>query len=540
MTGERCDVVILGGGLAGMTLALQLRRQDAALRIRVLERRAHPVPEAAHKVGESTVEIGAHYFAQVLGLLPHLKARHIRKFGFRFFFSEGARRIDRCTELGVSMTLPTPSWQIDRGRFENFLGAHLREAGIGFVEGACVREVSLADDDAPHRVRYAVDGVSHEIEARWVVDATGRAGLLKRQLGLAQPNDHDVNSAWWRVEGFVDPDTWSDDAGWHARCDPPERWRSTNHLCGPGYWVWLIPLSSGAHSVGIVADEAIHPLASINTHDKAMAWLDVHQPRLAASLRAPGHAVLDFRFLRHFSHECAEVFSPRRWALTGESGFFADPFYSPGSDIIAISNTYVAELIRLDRGGQPITLHAALFQQLYRGFYDNTMSLYRGQYALFGNAEVMPVKVIWDYTFYWALLAPLYMSGRIAELTMLGRLRPWMERATQLNAAMQPLLRAWGEASGYGTPEDGRLLDQHRIGWFHELNRALGDALDDDRFAARIAGNVGLMARLAAEIRAKATARHPDIDTGALAALLAGVSPPVEPMLSAEWYPTRA
>src|SRR3546814_3840781 len=65
------DVTILGGGLAGLTLAIQLRRQDPALRVTVVERNAHPVREAAFTVGESTVESGAHYFAPVLGLRQH-------------------------------------------------------------------------------------------------------------------------------------------------------------------------------------------------------------------------------------------------------------------------------------------------------------------------------------------------------------------------------------------------------------------------------------------------------------------------------------
>ena len=65
---DRADVAILGGGLAGLTLALQLRQQQPDLSVAVIERRAHPVREAAHKVGESTVEIGAYYFADVLGL----------------------------------------------------------------------------------------------------------------------------------------------------------------------------------------------------------------------------------------------------------------------------------------------------------------------------------------------------------------------------------------------------------------------------------------------------------------------------------------
>ncbi len=79
----RTDVAILGGGLAGLTLSLQLRQRFPDLGVVVLERRRHPVPEATHKVGESSVEIAAHYFEQVLGLKDHLASRQLKKFGFR-------------------------------------------------------------------------------------------------------------------------------------------------------------------------------------------------------------------------------------------------------------------------------------------------------------------------------------------------------------------------------------------------------------------------------------------------------------------------
>ena len=128
-------------------------------------------------------------------------------------FPKAASEIDRCTELGVSQLLPTPSWQLDRGRFENFLGEHARALGVEFRDGAVVRGIEL-DAVGGHAIAIEHDGAADTLGARWVVDASGRAGLLKRKLGLAEANDHDVNAVWWRVDGFVDPNRWSDDPQW--------------------------------------------------------------------------------------------------------------------------------------------------------------------------------------------------------------------------------------------------------------------------------------------------------------------------------------
>ena len=188
----RHDVVIAGGGLAGLTLALQLKQRFADLDILVLERKRHPVPEAAHKVGESSVEIGANYFSQVLGLKQHLEERQLKKFGFRFFSSEGRRDIEAVTEIGASRYLAVPSYQIDRGIFENFLGEEVQRRGIAFVDGARVQDIALDESGGLHRIDWRIGDAQHTTQARWVVDACGRAGLLKRKLGLAEANAHDA------------------------------------------------------------------------------------------------------------------------------------------------------------------------------------------------------------------------------------------------------------------------------------------------------------------------------------------------------------
>ena len=111
------DVIILGGGLAGLTLALQLKQRDASVKILVLEKKQHPVDEAAHKVGESSVEIGAGYFTRFLGLLPHFQERQLPKLGLRYFFDDGKREdLTKRTELGGNVFFPAPSFHAQRPR----------------------------------------------------------------------------------------------------------------------------------------------------------------------------------------------------------------------------------------------------------------------------------------------------------------------------------------------------------------------------------------------------------------------------------------
>lgn len=489
------DAVILGGGLAGLTLALQLRQRFPAFRVLVLERRAHPLPVAAHKVGESTVEIGAHYFADTLGLRAHLDAEHIRKFGFRFFFSDGRRDLDGVTELGVRRVLPTPTWQIDRGIFETHLGEEALRRGIDFRHGAVVRDFAIESGDTPHRVRFEHEGRTHDVSADWLLDASGRAGLVKRRLGLAQDNDHHAHAVWFRLDARLPVDDWCDNPDWRGQCDPPERWRSTNHLVGPGYWVWLIPLSSGAHSVGIVADSALHPLDTMNSFERALDWLRRHQPLLAEHVEAQRGRLMDFAFFRKFSYRCKQVFSADRWALTGEAGVFLDPFYSPGSDFIAIANTYITGLVAHQRAGQPLAPYARLYEQLFVSFYENTLSLYQDQYPLFGDAEVLPHKVLWDYAYYWGVLCQLVFQHRLTDLALLGELRPELERAQTLNRDMQALFRRWHARRD--APNPAVMLDQGQLDWFHALNRGLHDTLDDAGVRARLRDTIALLDALA-------------------------------------------
>ncbi len=144
---NRYDVVVLGGGLAGLTLTKQLLMKRPQTRIAVVEKRTFPVPEATHKVGESSVEIGAHYFGEELGLKKHLTDHQLPKFGLRFFFKDTLQTLAEGTEVGGSHFFSAPSYQIDRGRFENFLANTVTDMGATVLSGSRLQEVHFGSAD---------------------------------------------------------------------------------------------------------------------------------------------------------------------------------------------------------------------------------------------------------------------------------------------------------------------------------------------------------------------------------------------------------
>ncbi len=513
------DVLIAGGGLAGLTLALQLKQRMPELAITVVERRSHPVPHATHKVGESSVEIGAHYFETVLGLKSHLDTAQLKKFGFRFFFSDGRRDLDCVTELGASRVLSTPSYQLDRGIFENELARIAQEKGVRFIDGAVIRSIELAQGTSDHETEVDVAGEVRRLRSRWLCDATGRAGLLKRKLGLAELNDHDANAVWFRISERIDVNDWSSSEPWLDRCTPRSRWLSTNHLVGEGYWAWLIPLASGSHSVGIVADAKLHPIEELNSFDKAMTWIEQHQPQLFDALDARRDRLQDFAFFKRFSYGCKKVFSgDGRWALTGEAGLFLDPFYSPGSDFIAISNTYITELIAIDRDGGATSMMAGIYEQIYFSLYRNMLTLYTDQYRIFGDPEVMPVKVLWDYAYYWGIMCQLFFQNKLIDVSCMARMRNKLGAIQTVNSEMQIFFRAWNAVSARRNP--AQMLDQASLPWFAKLNKELRDNLNDEQFSTRIDEQLRQLHELAAEIVLIACRDYPAVESEKLLALL--------------------
>ena len=492
------EVAIVGGGVAALTLALELRRARPTTRLLIIEPHAHPVPEITHTVGESTVEIAAQYLRDRLELADHLNSSQIRKMGLRMFFShEGNTDIARRMELGSSAFTPQVTYQIDRGRLENELNRRCLSEGVEITSGR-VTSVELGLGDHPHTLSVQHGDTTTSTTARWVVDASGRNRALPRQLELKRANEHHCNAVWLRVATEIDVGRWSDDPSWQARLVEGDRAMSTNHLMGEGYWVWLIRLASGSTSVGIVADPAFHLFSDFNTLAKAQSWLYEHEPQCAAVLTQHEHLIKDFRVMKKYSHGATKVYDGQnRWCLTGDSGVFLDPLYSSGLDLVAIGNGLITDMITRELDGENVVARSGINDSLFRSLTDMWLNIYCNQYKLMGSPAVMSAKVIWDIAFYWGFLGLMYSNGRFVSVADDPRVVPHLEGLIELSNRMQRFFREW--ASVESARPSSQFVDLYSPQNFMvSLHTAMmGKAAD---FAAQFDSNIRMLRQLAGQL----------------------------------------
>ncbi|MCP9273711.1 NAD(P)/FAD-dependent oxidoreductase [Mycolicibacterium arenosum] len=492
------DVSIVGGGVAAMTLALELHRARPGTRIQIIDPNPHPVAEVTHTVGESTVEVSAMYLGERLGLTDHLQTAQLRKMGLRMFFSHnGNTDIAQRVELGGSVFVPQPTYQIDRGRLENELHRRCVAAGVDVVTGR-VRSVDLGARDGEHTLSIQRgEDVTHTT-ARWVVDASGRNRTLPRELDLKRANGHDCNAAWLRIATEIDVGRWTDDPAWHSRLVEGDRAFSTNHLMGEGYWVWLIRLASGATSVGIVADPKFHAFNDFNTLERARAWLRKHEPQCADVLDAHEDLIRDFRVMKRYSHTAAQVYDgDRRWCVTGDAGIFLDPLYSSGLDLVAIGNGLITDLVIRDLDGENVTARAGISDSLFRSLTDMWVAIYRDQYVLMGSPTVMSAKVIWDIAFYWGFVGFLYSNDRFVTVADDPQVVPHLQGLIDLSNRMQAFFREWAAVDV--DDSSGRFVDLFApLNFMMTLHVAMMGR--SDTFTEQFEANARLLRQIAGQV----------------------------------------
>src|SRR5262245_13141313 len=189
------DVVVIGGGPAGSTVATLIAQKGC--RVELFERERFP----RFHIGESLIP-ETYWVLHRLNMLPKMQqSNFVKKYSVQFFTPSGKgstpfyfwdNRPHECSQ----------TWQVVRSEFDQMLLDNAREHGVTAHEGVRVLDVLFDGDRAAGLKIRTEDGSSREIPARVVVDASGQNGLLQNRLRL-RVWDPELNkgAVWTYFEG---------------------------------------------------------------------------------------------------------------------------------------------------------------------------------------------------------------------------------------------------------------------------------------------------------------------------------------------------
>ena len=228
-------------------------------------------------------------------------------------------------------------WQVRRDRFDAVLLAEAERAGARVVRRAVVREVARASGaNVPQIVHYDLRGRQRSIAARWVLDCTGRAGLLaRREWRRADPAG--------RTLALVG--VWERRGGWTMLDD------ETHTLVESyaGGWAWSVPVSRSRRYVTAMVDPS---LTHVRRSEAADTLATVYHAELAKTHRL-GALLRSSRlparltaapFARDASSYDATRFADAGLLLVGDAASFVDPLSSYGIKK-ALSSAWLASVV---------------------------------------------------------------------------------------------------------------------------------------------------------------------------------------------------
>ena len=365
------QVVVVGGGPAGSTAATMLAAQG--FQVLLLEREKFP----RDHVGESMLPASIPVL-QELGVLERMEgAGFLPKYGATMVW--GTDESPWSWYFEETNTKYPHSYQVWRPQFDQILLDNSRCHGVDVREGHRVTEV-VFDSGRASRVKYqGEDGVSHEIEAGFVVDASGQGGVLASSLGLRQWDPFFRNLA---VYGYYTG----------AKRLPGRDETNIFIEAHPRGWLWNIPLHTGWASVGAVVDSESgqEGVGQYGLRDFLHAQLRA-APHMAEMLEEAELVSGPF-IVKDWSYVCERLVGDG-YVLAGDAACFVDPLFSSGVHLALMSGVLAAAYATTALKDPELAKAAGdAYQELYFKEYSHFRELAR----LFYSSNLASEGYFWE------------------------------------------------------------------------------------------------------------------------------------------------
>lgn len=364
---ESVDVVVVGGGPGGSTLASLVAQQGH--RVVLLEKEKFP----RYQIGESLLPSTVRGVCRLTGVADDLdRAGFVRKRGGTFRW--GSNPDPWTFSFSVSPKLDTSAsyaYQVERSKFDKLLLDHAAKMGADVRERCTVTGVT-GDVERVRGVTYRNPADQEcQLLARYVVDASGNKSQIHAHAGGSRRYSEFFRSL--ALFGYYEGG---------KRLPPPN---SGNILCAAfdSGWFWYIPLTDTLTSVGAVVRQELAAKVQ-GDPEKALTSLIAECPiisdYLGAAKRITDGEYGKLRVRKDYSYHDTKFWRPGM-IVVGDAACFVDPVFSSGVHLATYSALLGARSINSTLAG--LVDEQTAFQEFerryrreYRTFYEFLVSFY--------------------------------------------------------------------------------------------------------------------------------------------------------------------
>lgn len=319
---RECDILVIGGGPAGSTVAPILAGKG--YKVVMLEKAHHP----RFHIGESLLPTNLPLF-QRMGIADEVKAIGMEKWGAEFVSPH--HDMPQSFHFADAWDKSMPyAYQVKRDEFDEILIRNASRKGVEVHEGCKAQAIDfLPDNSAMVRAQHD-DGREDEWHARFIVDASGRDTFLANRFQIKHRNPKHNSSAVYghfanarRHEGRAEGNItifWFD----HG-------------------WFWFIPMMNDTTSIGMVTWP--YYMRTKGERNLERFFMDgiAMCPALAerlkdATLMTEVEATGNFSYVSESNHGS-------NYVMLGDAYAFIDPVFSSGVMLAMNSGVIAAEAI---------------------------------------------------------------------------------------------------------------------------------------------------------------------------------------------------
>jgi FADH2 O2-dependent halogenase len=392
-----CEVAIVGSGFAGSLLArvLAVQGYDVVL----LERGTHP----RFAIGESTTplaNLSLERLAARYGLrdcyrlaahgrwLAHFpELRRGLKRGFTYYRHHPG---DAFAEVGLDserlLVAASPEDAVSdthwmRSDVDHHFVREAVAAGVDYRDRVELTGAEIGADDV--RLTGTRMGEAVELRAGFVVDASGPAGFLARQLSIPSGVERTLTRAGLVFSHFDGVRPMREVVPTLPEGPYPDDWAAVHHIIDEG-WMYSLRFDDGVTSAGfLITPRGAASLGAQAHGDASALWARLldRYPTIGAAF-ADATPAMPIAWLPRIQHRLTRA-AGARWALLPHAYAFVDPLFSTGiawglraverlglAFERAVSDGRVPDVVTLERYETALSAEADQIDRLVAGAYE--------------------------------------------------------------------------------------------------------------------------------------------------------------------------